>query len=199
MKKSIAAIALAGSIAFAGAVPAMADYVAPNTNEQGQVDNGNVNEGEQFNFSGKGFKPGESISVEVEQTGGPEAAGVGSSSGVSMAVQGKISLPLAAQTFTTKADSSGAFTLPLTISSAGTYTLTATGLTSGHKVSASVRVKAASANGASLAKTGNGTALANTGADASLLLWTLVGGGALAAGITSVVVVRRRAKGEAAA
>lgn len=198
MKKSIAAIALAGSIAFASAVPAMADYTAPNSNEQGQVDNGNVNDGEQFNFSGQGFNPGESISVEVQQTGGPQAAGGGSSTGVSMAVPGKITLPLAPQTFTTKANGSGAFSLPLTISSAGTYTLTATGLTSGHKVSASVTVKAASATGTGLANTGGGTALANTGADASLVLWSLVGAGALAAGVTSVVVVRRRAKAEVA-
>jgi hypothetical protein len=32
-----------------------------------------------------------------------------------------------------------------------------------------------------------------------MLLWSLVGAGALAAGATSVVVVRRRAKAEAAA
>jgi LPXTG-motif cell wall-anchored protein len=37
--------------------------------------------------------------------------------------------------------------------------------------------------------------LANTGADSSLILWSLVGAGALAAGTASVVVARRRAKG----
>ncbi|CCQ45011.1 LPXTG-motif cell wall anchor domain protein [Pseudarthrobacter siccitolerans] len=53
------------------------------------------------------------------------------------------------------------------------------------------------AGGAPLANTGSG--LANTGADSGLVLWTLVGAGALAAGATSVVVVRRRAKAEVAA
>jgi LPXTG-motif cell wall-anchored protein len=50
---------------------------------------------------------------------------------------------------------------------------------------------------ASLANSGG--KLANTGADSGLVLWTLIGAGALAAGATSVVVVRRRAKGEVAA
>lgn len=55
---------------------------------------------------------------------------------------------------------------------------------------------AGTTGGAPLANTGG---LANTGADSGLVLWTLVGAGALAAGATSVVVVRRRAKADAAA
>ncbi|XAS66659.1 LPXTG cell wall anchor domain-containing protein [Micrococcaceae bacterium Sec5.7] len=196
MKKSLAAIALAGSIALVGAVPAIATtYPAPGSDEQGQVDDGNIQEGEQFNFSGGGFDPNEPINVEVEQTGGPQAIG-GSFSGVaSLAVAAKISLPLAPQTFATRANGSGTFSLPLTINEAGTYRLTATGVNSGHTVTATVTVKAATGTAAG---SGTGAGLANTGADSSLVLWSLVGGGALAAGVASVVVVRRRAKADAA-
>jgi LPXTG-motif cell wall-anchored protein len=197
MKKTLAAITLAGSIALMGAVPAMA-YNAPPS--EGTVSDGTVAPGEAFTFSGAGFTAGESITITVTLTGAPQAASSGFGGGVSMAVPTKINMPLAAQTFSTKADANGNFAYPLSISEAGTYTLTATGATSGKTVTQSVTVSGA-AVGAGLATTGNGsgTALANTGADASLLLWSLVGGGALAAGITSVVVVRRRAKGEVAA
>ncbi|WP_427006374.1 LPXTG cell wall anchor domain-containing protein [Pseudarthrobacter sp. H2] len=211
MKKSLAALVLAGSVALIGAVPAMADdYTAPNQGdqggEQGQVDNGDVQEGEQFNFSGGGFTPNEPIRVDVEETGGPQAIGGGFSGGASMAAPTKITLPSATQTFNTQANASGRFSLPVSINGAGTYRLTATGLVSGHSVPATVTVKAAAGgSGTGLTNNGGGTAtnsgpaLANTGADTSLVLWSLVGAGALAAGVTSVVVVRRRAKADAAA
>jgi len=109
-----------------------------------------------------------------------------------------------AQELSTTADAKGAFELPIAINEAGTYSLTATGETSGVVVGpVTVTVAASLANtggnaagSAPLANTGG---LANTGADSGLILWTLVGAGALAAGATSVVVVRRRAKAEAAA
>jgi LPXTG-motif cell wall-anchored protein len=200
MKKTLAAITLAGSIAMVGATPALAVTPYPAPSEQGTVSDGTVAPGETFTFSGAGFTPGEAITVTVTLTGAPQALGGGAGGGVSMAVSGKISLPTGTQTFSTTADANGNFALPVTISEAGTYTLTATGQTSGKTVTATVKVSGA-AVGTSLANTGNGSGagLANTGADASLMLWTLVGGGALAAGITSVVVVRRRAKADAAA
>lgn len=195
MKKALAALTLAGSLALVGAVPAMATtYPAPGQNEQGQVSNGNVDEGQQFNFSGQGFDANERINVQVQQTGGPQASGVGFSGVGTMAVSAKVDVALATQTFTATADASGRFSIPLTINSAGTYLLTATGVTSGHKVTATVTVKAALVANAS-----SGSALATTGADSGLILWTLVGAGALAAGAASVVVVRRRAKNEVAA
>jgi LPXTG-motif cell wall-anchored protein len=205
LKKSIAALALAGTIALAGAVPAMATnrYPAGDQGEQGQVDNGNIEEGEQFNFSGEGFDANEPIEVEVEQIDGPQAIGGSFAGGASMAVSGKIQVALAPQTFSTRADANGHFSLPLSISNGGTYRLTATGLTSGHKVVATVTVKAAAGTGAGLSNTGGNTTaaagLANTGADSSLILWSLIGGGALVAGAASVVVVRRRANADASA
>jgi LPXTG-motif cell wall-anchored protein len=200
MKKSLAAIALAGSIAFVGAVPAMANtitpYPAPSTS--GTVSDGTVAPGETFTFSGSGFLAGEAISITVTLTSAPQAIGGGFAGGASMAVPAKINLPLAPQTFATTADANGNFAFPVTISEAGTYTLTATGLTSGHTVTASVTV-AGAAVGSSVATSGSAAELADTGANSSMLLWSLVGAGALAAGATSVVVVRRRAKAEAAA
>ncbi|WP_427129476.1 LPXTG cell wall anchor domain-containing protein [Pseudarthrobacter sp. S9] len=197
MKKSLTAIALAGSIALIGAVPAMAadKYPAPPANAA--VSDGTVGPGDQFVFRGKGFKAGEGLSISVTPGGRPAASGASISHG-SKTVSGKITLPLAPQNFASSADDSGAFAFPLSLSETGTYTLTATGLTSGVTATATVTVE-----GAALASTSTSTsdaaALANTGADASLLLWSLVGAGALAAGMTSVVVVRRRAKAEAAA
>ena len=139
-------------------------------------------------------------------TPAPQAIGGSFSGGASLAVPAKINLPLAPQTYTATADANGNVRFPLSLSEAGTYTLTATGQTSGKTVTSSVTVDPtwrcpgsglANTGGAPLANTGAG--LANTGADASLVLWSLVGAGALAAGATSVVVVRRRAKAEAAA
>jgi LPXTG-motif cell wall-anchored protein len=198
MKKSLAAIALAGSIALIGAVPAMATnatYPAPPANAA--VSDGTVGPGEQFVFRGNGFLAGEGLTISVTP-GNPPAANGSSVSNGSRTVPTKITLPLATQTFSTTADANGAFSYALTINEPGTYTITATGLTSGRTATAVVTVEgAAGTGGAPLANSGAG--LANTGADASLVLWSLVGAGALAAGATSVVVVRRRAKAEAAA
>ena len=198
MKKSLAAIALAGSIALIGAVPAVAaTYPAPPANAA--VSDGTVGPGEQFVFRGNGFLAGEGLTITVTP-GNPPAANGSSVSNGSRTVPTKITLPLAPQTFSTTADANGSFAFPLSISEGGTYTLTATGLTSGKTATAVITVEGAglaNTGGAPLANTGTG--LANTGADASLVLWSLVGAGALAAGATSVVVVRRRAKAEAAA
>ncbi|MBT2519680.1 LPXTG cell wall anchor domain-containing protein [Arthrobacter sp. ISL-28] len=201
MKKSFAVIALAGSITLAGAVPALADHEAPaypGGTTQGTVSDGTVAPGEVFTFSGTGFEPGEAITITVTLTSTPQASGGIGSGSASLAVPVKIVLPLAPQTFSTTADSSGAFAFPLTISEPGTYLLTAEGA-SGHTVTATVTV-AGAAGDTDLATTGGnsgtGAPLANTGADQSLVLWSLVGAGAVAAGVTSVVVVRRRAKAD---
>jgi LPXTG-motif cell wall-anchored protein len=200
MKKSLAAIALAGSIALIGAVPAVAaQYPAPAAVVA--VSNASPGPGETFTFRGRAaaFFNNEPLSITVTPTGAPAGAGV---SNGSRTVSGKITLPLAPQTFSTTAASDGSFAFPLSINETGTFTLTATGLTSGKSASSTVTVEGtglANTGGAPLANTGGGAALANTGADASLILWSLVGAGALAAGATSVVVVRRRAKAEAAA
>lgn len=195
MKKALAALALAGSLALVGTAPAMATTY-PASEPAATVDDAAVAPGEQFTFSGGGMNANEPVDVTVtESDSAAPAAG-------SQSVGSKINVLLAPQTFSTTANAEGKFSLPLTISESGTYSITATGRISGTTVGpVIVQVDprfAEGGAGASLANTG-GAPLANTGADSGLILWTLVGAGALAAGAASVVVVRRRAKTEAAA
>lgn len=197
MKKTLAALALAGSIALVGAAPSMA-ATYPALPPQAAVSDGTVGPGEDFVFSGQGFLAGETLTITV--TPGQAPASDGASIAGGAAVAAKINLYLAPSTLSTTADAQGRFSLPIAISEAGTYSITATGNTSGvtvGPVTVTVAASLANTGGAPLANTGSG--LANTGADSGLILWTLVGAGALAAGATSVVVVRRRAKAEVAA
>jgi LPXTG-motif cell wall-anchored protein len=196
LKKSLAVLALAGTIALAASAPAMAvDYPAPA--QQGTVSSATVTAGGTVEFSGTGFTPGETINITVNQTSTAQGAAAPGAGSVTMAVAG--ALPLAPLSLTAVANSAGAFSVTIQLNSAGTYVLTAVGAISGHTVTATVVAVAALANtgGAALANTG--APLANTGVDSSLVLWGLVGAGALVAGTASVVVVRRRAKAEIAA
>ncbi|KRE47572.1 peptidase [Arthrobacter sp. Soil736] len=206
MKKSIAALALAGTIALTGTAPAVAaNYPAPPANSA--VSDGVVGPGEDFTFSARGFFAGEPLIIRVTPGAAPAATGASIAGGASRSVPSKISVLLAAQELNATADAAGAVALPLTISEPGTYTITATGVNSGF-TSDPVTVTVAGAAGTDLSNTGGntgaglantGAGLANTGADSSLILWSLVGGGALVAGAASVVVVRRRANAEASA
>lgn len=196
MKKTLAALALAGSIALIGSAPAMATtYPAPAPGAT--VSDATLVPGQEFTFSGGGMLANESVTVSVELVAGPQALGANPAG--SLSVASKINVALAPQTFSTTANAQGTFSLPITITEAGTYAISARGNVSGNTVGpVTVKVAAALASGAGTSN-GGGAALANTGADSGLLLWTLVGAGALAAGAASVVVVRRRAKTEAAA
>ncbi|MFW0774875.1 LPXTG cell wall anchor domain-containing protein [Paenarthrobacter nitroguajacolicus] len=199
MRKSLAALTLAGSIALLGAVPAVANnanYPAPNTTVA--VSDASVAPGEPFVFSGTGFTPGEGITITVTPTNTPAASG-GSVSAGSLSVSARI--PLAPSSIAAVADGNGAFSASIVINEPGVYAITATGNSSGVTVGPVTVV----VGGAALSNTGGNTGtgtnvantgvpLANTGADSSLILWSLVGAGALAAGTASVVVARRRAK-----
>ena len=202
MKKTFAALALAGSIALIGSAPAMA-ATYPALPPQAAVSDGTVGPGETFVFRGQGFRAGEPLIIRVTPGQAPASNGAGVGN---RAVAARISVVAEAQNLSATADTQGAVSLPIAINEAGTYSITATGTQSGVTVGpVTVTVAASLANtgsiagtvaGAPLANTGG---LANTGADSGLVLWTLVGAGALAAGATSVVVVRRRAKAEPAA
>ncbi|MDQ0000843.1 LPXTG cell wall anchor domain-containing protein [Pseudarthrobacter sulfonivorans] len=211
MKKVLASLALAGSLALVGTAPAVAAGYAP-VPPQAAVSDGTVGPGEQFTFSGQGPFRGERLTIRVTPGNAPAASGANIAGGRSFST--KINIVNEAQTLSAQADSEGKFSVPVTIRDEGAYVLTATSDVSGYTVGpVRVVVAAGFANGgasgsnaggnngvpasASLANTGS--ALANTGADSGLVLWTLVGAGALAAGAASVVVVRRRAKTEAAA
>lgn len=191
MKKTLAVLALAGSIALVGS-PAMAAQYPP-LPPTATVSDATVVPGEQFIFTAQGFIPGETVTVTVELT----ATGTANTGGA--AVAAKIPLFQAATTLTATADASGKISVPLTLNETGTYAITATGNQSGVVVGpVYVKVVAAAAVVPAAGTTNNGASLANTGADSGLVLWTLVGAGALAAGATSVVVVRRRAKAQVA-
>ncbi|MCT9625597.1 LPXTG cell wall anchor domain-containing protein [Pseudarthrobacter equi] len=195
MKKTLAALALAGSIALVGSAPAMATTY-PALPPAAAVSDGTVAPGETFVFTGQGFLAGETVTITVTVvTGGAANAG-------GTAVSAKIPVFQAPQTLTATANAEGKISVPLALNEAGTYSITATGNTSGVTVgpvtvtvAASLANTGGNAGGSPVANTGSG--LANTGADSGLVLWTLVGASALAAGATSVVVVRRRAKAAA--
>ncbi|MDV2976870.1 UNVERIFIED_CONTAM: LPXTG cell wall anchor domain-containing protein [Actinomycetes bacterium ARC8] len=201
MKKTFAALALAGSLALIGSPAVAAEY--PALPPQAAVSDGVVGPGESFVFRGQGFLAGEPLIIRVTPGQPPAAGGANIAGGTSFSA--KIPVFLAPQELSATADAQGAFALPISISEAGTYSLTAEGTQSGVvvgpvtvTVAASLANTGGNAGGAPLASTGD-AGLANTGADSGLVLWTLVGAGALAAGATSVVVVRRRAKAEVAA
>lgn len=201
MKKVLAVLALAGSMAFLGAAPALA---YPASEPAVTTDDGAVAPGETFTISGGGMNPGEPVDATVTEEGTAPAAG-------SQSVATKINVFLAPATFSTTANADGRFSLPITINESGTYSIVAKGRISGTTVGpvtvqVDPRFTEAGAGSAVVPAGNSGNAgsgaaggLANTGADSGLVLWTLVGAGALAAGAASVIVVRRRAKAEVAA
>lgn len=186
MKKTLTALALAGSIALVGASSAQALY--PPLPPAATASAGTVSIGEAFTFSGQGMLPNESVTISVTPVSAGGAAAAGSRS-----VPLKINVYTAPQSVKTAANGEGKFSASITITETGTYSLLATGDIS--KVTAgpiTVTVVAELIDSDKGEETG--AALAATGADSGLVLWTLVGAGALAAGATSVIVVRRRAR-----
>jgi LPXTG-motif cell wall-anchored protein len=198
MKKTIAAVAIVGSLTFFGASSAQA-YTpdeAPAT-----VSDGTVAPGETVVFSSNQglFTPGEVIDITVDFVAGePAASGAAGGAGRVGAALGGPILPMAVVlTDTVTADAEGNFSYSVALKEEGTYTLTATGRESGQTVSATVAVDAPEATvaGGTTGSTGGG--LANTGIDSAMLLWGAAGIGALGLGAGSIFVARRRAGAEA--
>ncbi|WP_449372203.1 LPXTG cell wall anchor domain-containing protein [Arthrobacter psychrolactophilus] len=205
MKKTLATLALAGILTFsAGTVAAQAapEYpAAPGAT----VSDTTVAPGQAVTFAGAGFTAGEIIDVTVTQTSTVAGGAIGSiGGGISMS-KPLIIKAVAPASFTTTAAADGSFSVPVTLDQKGTYTLTATGRTSGVSASQVVKVDASFAAGAGTGTgTGNNVAgagsgvtdggLASTGLDAGVLVWSIVGAGALAAGVGTVVVSRRRSR-----
>ncbi|MDJ0313328.1 LPXTG cell wall anchor domain-containing protein [Arthrobacter sp. H35-D1] len=202
MKKILAGVALAGILTLsAGTVAAQA---APGYPGAPPSSVGTVLPGEGITFSGSGFTPGETIDITVTLT--------------SFVAGDPIrSLPAS----TTMADANGAFSTVLVLGwEEGTYTLTATGQTSGATLNDTVTGIASGPvaehddpsvakdgmvgqyDDASVAKdgmVGQPDGLAYTGIEASTMVWSLVGAGALGAGVGLVAVSRRRNRVEQAA
>ncbi|KRF05098.1 hypothetical protein ASH00_11715 [Arthrobacter sp. Soil782] len=206
MKKTIAAVAIAGSLTFVGAGAAQALTYNP-TPSQGTVSDGTVAPGEAVVFSSNQglFTPGEIIDITVDFVAGePAASGAAAGAGRVGAALGGPILPMAVVlTDTVTADAEGNFSYSVTLEEEGTYTLTATGRESGVTVSSTVVVDApeATVGGGTTGSTGaTGTTsggLANTGIDSAMLLWGAAGIGALGLGAGSIFVARRRAGAEA--
>jgi hypothetical protein len=184
-KKSLAAIALAVLAVFAVPAAANASGYAPaeNVTVSGNVVAGGL---VVVNFSNNTFIAGESVSFTLT---GENAAG---------ATLATFKSVVDSQSLVKTANASGGIALDVTLptNASGTYTVTATGLTSGTVATASLTV--ASADGAA---TGTGTnsdaangGLASTGYDAPMLaIWAA--GGALLLGVALMValtVVRRQ-------
>ena len=188
MKKSIAALALAGTIALAGTAPAVAaTYPAPG-NESGLVSDGTIARGESITFSASGYIAGETINITFQRTGGKKNS------------EGERPAP---SNFSVVADRTGAFSTSITFTDGGKYTISAVGATSGTTRSAAVVVNSGNGGGNGKGNSGlaavssvsaAGTATGQGGTDSNVVLWSLVGAGALAASAASVAVVRRRAK-----
>ena len=208
MKKTLAALALAGSIALVGSAPAIAANYVP-VPPQAAVSDGTVGPGEAFIFRGQGPFRNQSLTINVTPGNPPAASGANISGGSSFS--SKISIFVETQALAARADAEGKFSVPVTIQEEGIYFLTATS-ESGYTVGP-VRVvvdtayasggaplanTGGNAGGAPLANTTGGSPLANTGADASLLLWGAAGVGALGLGAAGVILARRN-KNEAAA
>ncbi|UKA60674.1 hypothetical protein [Arthrobacter sp. FW306-2-2C-D06B] len=205
MKKSIAALALAGTIALAGTAPAVASttYPAPG-NEYGTVSDGTIARGESITFSGSGYIAGETVNITFQRTGGKKAPDGGRP---------------APSNFSVIADGTGAFSTSITFMDGGNYMIGAVGATSGNKRWAAVVVNSGNGGGkndgggnhgggngkankgnsglaavSSVTAAGTASGDASTNAESNLVLWSLVGAGALAASAASTAVIRRRAK-----
>lgn len=171
------------------------------------VSAGTVVPGQALSFGGSGFTAGEIIDITVTQTSAVAGGAIGSmGGGASMSVP-VIIKPAASQSMTTVAAADGSFSTSITLNETGTHTLTATGRTSGVTVSQVVKVVASLDSEAGLSGSNNGAGsnvagtenggLASTGIDTGVLVWSIVGAGALAAGVGTVVVSRRRSRNSA--
>lgn len=199
MKKTFASLALAGILTLsAGAVAAQAAEDYPAAPPAATVSDSTVVAGQAFTFAGSGFLAGEIIDITVTQTSPVAGGALGSLGGGVSASVPMIIKPAAPIKMTTTATAEGTFSASIVLDTPGTYTLTATGRTSGVTVTQVVKVKAAAGVGTAAdmnaAAGSNAGGLANTGLDAGVVAWSVVGAGALAAGVGTVVVSRRRGR-----
>jgi LPXTG-motif cell wall-anchored protein len=211
MKKTLTALAIAGSLTFLGAGAAQAlPYPAPSNG--GEVTDATPAAGQTFTFTATGFIPGETVTITITLVSEPTAAsvgGLGVGGGLGAGVSGLIVPSTVVQELSPTADEEGTIAIPVNLTEPGTYEILAVGQESGVEASAVVEVVAASAaggtdngvgggaanGGASAddeAAVANGDSLANTGLESSALLWGGAGILALGAGATAVVVARRK-------
>lgn len=190
LKKTLATIALAATLTSVGAGVAHANEGYPAPAPPSTVSQGSIEAGKSVTFTGSGFTPGEEVVITAE------AAPSLSVQVGSRAVASRVAL--APVQLSTVADAAGKFSIEVQLSEAGTFTLTAKGLTSGVTVSNTVVVQAPAASVASDSSQPSQSSpqgqLPYMGADPALLLWGVVGAGAVAAGTVSILLVKRGEK-----
>lgn len=210
MKKTLTALAIAGSLTFLGAGAAQAaDADYPAAPVDATVSDSTVAPGEAFVFTAAGFDPNEPIVVTIILSNAPSAAGIGGfgvGGGVGAGVTGVIAPATVVDSMSGTADANGTFSTELSLSEPGTYTITAEGQNSGLQRSATVVVSGNGVGGGAgagndvgdgtsaedEAAVANGDSLANTGLESGALLWGGAGVLALGAGAAAVVVSRRK-------
>jgi hypothetical protein len=138
---AIAVLAISPSVALA-ASPSPSTYQAVNPSLT--VSSASVAAGGSVTVSGVGYDPNETVNIAVVYGPSPKAAGAGSQTGSGFSVQtaGFVRDLVAAHA---AADGNGAFSQPVTLTNAGTATITATGAKSGRTSTSTVNVMAAAA------------------------------------------------------
>jgi hypothetical protein len=182
--------ATAVAILIAPAVAHAEPY--PDQPPDSSVSEGTVSDGGAVTFSGKGFLPGETISIEVHY-GGSDSTAALSDRATGGFVLASVALPRAAS-FEVTASSDGTFSTPVTLTQTGTATLVATGLTSGVTVTSTVLVTVSEGNNGDNSA-GGGKTLPTTGGSGRTMAFEIFGGvGAvlLGAGLVWLTMARRR-------
>ena len=182
---------------------AYADYPPPGV--PGTISSGTVQVNGNVKFGGSGFDAKETIDVVVEPTStAPTAAAA--TGAVTPHVQliafystsaSAVTASSSSSTSTVKADNNGSFSTSVHMTTVGTYWLVATGRTSNHVVSATVKVVAkTNANGTPVGGKGGG-GLSFTGAPVNFATVAWLGVGAISLGIAflRVSATRRRQEG----
>ena len=138
---AIAVLAISPSAALA-ASPSPSTYQAVNPSLT--VSSGSISAGGSVTVSGVGYDPNETVDITVVYGPGPKAAGAGSQSAHGLSVQ---TVNFVRQLVAAHAavDGKGAFTQQLTLSTAGTATISATGAQSGRTSASTVNVMPAAA------------------------------------------------------
>jgi hypothetical protein len=154
----------------------------PDQPPDSSVSEGTVSDGGAVTFSGGGFLPGETISVEVHY-GSSDSTAALSDRATGGFVLAAVALPRAAR-FEVTASSDGTFSTPVTLTQTGTATIVATGLTSGVTVTSTVHVTVAEDNNNNNNNSaGGGNTLPTTGGSGRTMAMEIAGGvGAIALG-----------------
>ncbi|PZE27893.1 MULTISPECIES: sortase [unclassified Curtobacterium] len=180
MKKTIAALVLAGAAVMAAPMAANAEGYVPasNVSVSGSVVAGGTTI---INFAPGSFADSENVTISVTGAG---AVTIGA-------------LPTQTVTAVRQASATGSLNAPITLprGASGTYEVTATGVTSGNIATTALTVvpAAATGTGATVTATSTGTGLAFTGSTVpTLLVWSAGGAVVLGGALVGVTAATRR-------